>query len=173
VKLLHFDPGANTGWALVEEVGSKIVLLKTGTFHFDSTTFSLDAFAPLAEADAVSIETIQFVYPKEFQANRKGIPARMATNLVETGRLEVRIEMEARRRGKTVLTFAERAWRQRIFGWDADASAVKKRLTLLMMNVPVRSNEHERDAMGGALYAVQTLRLERAAKRAQRSGTGT
>lgn len=164
--VISFDPGVVTGIAVTRLDKGKSTLIECSSVSIIdaddwSNWFALKSSFGVLEHSVVAIESVQKVFPKEYNASgMKGIPARMATNLVETARVEERIAAAAKKNGFYVVTCAEREWRTGLFGRGASAAMVKLRLPLLCAGIPKRTNIHVRDAIGVGLFCAQKYRLE-------------
>ncbi len=169
--VISFDPGVETGIAFINLSKDNTHLIECCSesiidadswdswFHLKLNTVTMRHFS--VNGIVVAIETVKNVYPKVKTASGfKGIPARMATNLVETARIEERIAAAAKKNGFYVVTCAEREWRTGLFGRGASAAIVKQRLPFLCTGIPKQTNIHKRDAIATGLFCEKKYRLE-------------
>ena len=146
--VLGYDPGAATGWSVVD--CSKPAAPRLVSFGVaDGAPEEL----PVGAIGLVAVETVVSVYSRE----RFG--AGMATALVNAARIEGRIIEMAKRAGIAVVQCTAGDWRKALTGKRAPSDAEVKARLGLRLALP-RCSAHVRDAVGVAIYCAERRRLE-------------
>lgn len=145
---LGLDPGVACGLAVVEvpRIGA-VRWLALGTIRTSPETM-LRAQLAKFPVDVVAIEMAPCVYP------RTRFGPSMATAIANAAALGGKLFATAQMLGFTAVEVSAPAWRAALVGRaNASDRAIKAALTLRLGGRMPRANEHERDAMGAAIYA--------------------
>jgi Holliday junction resolvasome RuvABC endonuclease subunit len=160
MRVLGWDPGSRwIAWALLDVPPCGPALyLDRGTLDTDP----LGAGSPLwklseLRVQHVAVELVAKVY------NRPGFSTDMASELAKTERVGGLIVGAARMLHFTWSEPAAPEWRKQLCGdRQAEDSLIQTVIEARVQGLPKRTNKHERDAMGVAIYAGITQQLQRA-----------
>lgn len=155
MRVLGLDPGATTGWGVIELPGASSGLPRVvacGSFRVENERAGDDALADLLDAlpldSVIAVECIEgMAYPAKGGGivpsllRAKGVEARM--------RRTCDIWLAPRR----TLDLPAGVWKRALFGKNnVDDSLVARLLPMHLRDIP-RTNEHARDALGLAVAA--------------------
>ena len=164
--VIGIDPGSSHPAFGVVEDGKRAIafgMLRLGE--------EADHFAALLIAhrpDLVAIEKVLRVHPV-MRNGKPGISTTQTLALYNTGYVAGGLEQVARARGIKVVTFAAEEWRKAIVGnAKADNATIDRalRLRLAGFPAPLKSNNHERDALGVAAFGCLRAKLGGIVRRA-------
>lgn len=147
IRVLGFDPGSKQcGWSLADCTGPRPIYLDGGecAATWEETGDIMSRCAPTM----IAIESIVI-----YGASDDRHTFRMKA-LAETAYVAGLIHGAARSRALWVTELAARDWRKRLIGSPHSTDArIKSTLQVLVANLPKRTNEHVRDALGLAIAA--------------------
>ena len=148
--VLGIDPGAVTGWCLLDLAPSRPRWLDGGSFRGPL------AWLPMwSLAEFVAVESVAGVFP------RAGFGTGMATALLHAAELGGRILGQCQVRGVATQQASALEWRRGIVGSAQASDARVKAVLELRVDAMPRTNAHARDAAGVALFCGQRARLAR------------
>lgn len=152
--VLAFDPGKTIGCALVDFsftprplIRATSALTETEIAH----TLATELHCADRENFIVAVEVNETYATRERDFN--------PVHLVRAGRIAGEIIGHARALGARVVTFSAHEWRRAIVGSRTPTDAQIKATIARLVDISKRSNNHERDAIGVALYAERLTRL--------------
>lgn len=167
MKALAFDPGKHAGWAVADlaAAGARGVAVACGILdrgiadgRDERVAEGIDLIARHCP-DLVLVETVDFVVARE----RFG--ADMAGHLVRAARLGGRLFQAAIDHGFEAQEVSAEEWRRALTGTgQPENKAIAEVIRLRYANWPAKSNNHERDAAGLALYGADRAMRRRAAR---------
>lgn len=156
-RVIAFDPGPTTcGYAIAEhgrDAGNRVRFLAGGEVSSDAAMLG-QTLGCGAGVDAVCVETpAGYVYEK-FRG----------PTLIETARVAERIAILAGVRGTRVVQMSAAQWRKALCSKaNADDKRIKRAVQMVTTDLPSRTNEHLRDALGLAIVVLWNPRLLEAA----------
>ena len=156
--VIGIDPGATIGLAAVTGAGD--YLASSSADDLDVALEFVRRWSQTIGADKVllAIESVKQVYPRE------RFTSKMATALLLAERQVGEIVATARHIGLDVLEVTAAQWRRAVVGGKSPSDArIKAVVSRVVKGMPTRSNAHERDALGCAVFGarwwkVQTLK---------------
>ena len=165
--VLGFDPGAWTGYAVVDLSPRLPMVLQSGKLRGDQMDGSelIDAATKGLNValDLIAVEKVIGVYP------RAGFSPPMATALANATRIEGRILEAASHRRIHSSTCSASEWRYAILGDARPSDALVKSALDRRVQSRGKMNAHSRDAVGTALFCGMRSKLQVVSKR---SGAG-
>ena len=165
MRSIGFDPGKHAGWTALElpRAGARANLLGRGILSrgiADGIDHRVEEALELMlrfEIDLVGVEAVDFV------VGRKGFGPNMAGHLMRAARLGARIYQVALDHGFAAENVTAELWRRWLVGSpQADNPAIAATMRVRIADGSSRSNNHERDGSGVALFVA-----ERALRRAR------
>ena len=158
MRAFGIDPGtAKSGAALVDLGRPQPYLIE---YAWMANADIRDWLAEV-EADVIGIETPDEVHGRGEMT--KAAIFGLGTNLTKLGKIAVDMARDGSARGIPTYRFTARQWRRQVpraRGGVGD-KAVAEWLRVYLDGLPARTNEHQRDAMGCALWAGKLWRMER------------
>lgn len=160
--VLGFDPGAWTGYAVVDLSTSMPQVIQAGKVRADEmggVDFIDKAMRGLElKVDLVAVEKVAFVYP------RAGFSTSMATAIASATRVEGRILEAALNRQIPTKVCAAAEWRRALTGSPSPSDALVKSTLSLRIQSEQRLNAHSRDAVGVAVFCGMSKRISDSTK---------
>lgn len=169
--VLGIDPGSSHPAYGVVEDGKRVIdfgMLRLGEEAEHLYSLLHAAFIHGRSPDLVAIEKVVHVHPV-VRNGKPGISTTQTLALYNTGYVAGGLEQVARARGIKVVTFAAEEWRKAIVGnAKADNATIDRalRLRLAGFPAPLKSNNHERDALGVAAFGCLRAKLGGIVRRA-------
>lgn len=156
-----FDPGAHCGVAVVaiNDIGAlppRVVLCQALPSDGSGGTPESLLASMTPKPDLVALESVKAIYPRA----RFGVS--MANAIQEATRMEERLAACAKELGIPSVRYTAAEWRRWLTTRANPSNAVIHRAlrhASRVLDLPKRSNEHGRDALGLALFAAQKHRL--------------
>jgi len=143
------DPGAVNGIAVLDMAGPTPRILSLGSCRDPRAVLEMAAWRPVL----VAVESVSAVF------SRARFGAGMASALVNTARIEGQVLEHYRGLGIQVATCSAAEWRRALTGSGTARDARIKVVLGMRGLLPGRTNAHERDAIGVALFAWQRARV--------------
>lgn len=170
VRTLGWDPGSRrVGWALLDVPDrGPAVHIRSGLLDLQEQDVLFSPGSPLLTMREdgvlhVAVEQVRQV------VEREGFSISMAAELAKSERVGGLIVGAARILGMQWSEPSAPAWRQSLCGQrQASDGLIKTIMEARVHGLPVRTNSHQRDAMGVAIYAGIGAQLVVAQRRASR-----
>ena len=156
--VLGFDVGAETGTCeLLVDVPQKPVVLARHETMREPWRWLRDRLGPgrfgKPPVDLVAIEAPGQVFA------RPGFGVTMASALADSREVVGRLKERAEEHGVAWVVVTRGEWTRRLAKYNASDAEAKAAIYARLQNAPTRSNSHERDAMGAAIFAAQRAML--------------
>ena len=167
--ILGFDPGAWTGFAIIDMRESTPVVIHAGKIRaeaLDGRELIEKALGVIAPPSLVAVEKIVSVYP------RAGFSTPMATAIANATRIEGRILEAASNHKMKSACCTAKEWRAALLGDAQPTDAMVKSVLERRLKYLGRVSAHARDAAGVALFCGLRFKHEAAKLGAKRSGAG-
>lgn len=145
--VLGFDPGATTGWAYLEVSLAAATWIAAGAERDPSEL--LHRVQTTATLDLVALERVATVFPRD----RFGTA--MARDLAHASWIGGEIAGAVRMLRRAVAECEATEWRKALVGATSPSDAKITRALRMHLRLPARSNAHERDAAGVALFCAR------------------
>lgn len=162
IKALGLDPGKRTGWGVIELAGALETVVAFGELDPLDPVADLRRLLAEHQPGRVGIEIVKRVHPVR-RGEHVGISTDQAQSLYDAGLLAGELKGEAARAGVRVDPFSAEAWRGALILKEqpSNAEIEDKLRARLSASFPARrkSNDHERDAIGIALWAALRARI--------------
>jgi len=165
VIVLGIDPGKTTGWAMVED-GARLLAFGVLATGDEEAHLAELIKRPAIPPSLVVVEMAGEIHPVR-RKGFAGISTDQATALLRAGEIGAGLLCEAKHCGVERERVTSEEWRRAICeDAQADNATIETalRLRLARMPPPRKSNNHERDAMGVALFGFLRWNLRRANK---------
>lgn len=164
-RALGIDPGKITGWGLVELLPRERVLA-FGVLDQADPPAHLRELLREHRPELVGVEVVERVHPV-VRSGINGISTDQALALYCSGLLAGTLLAEARFANVQRIHVTAERWRSALAGKEtASNAAIEQALRLRLAGFPAprKSNEHERDGIGVALFSLLDWRLRAGAR---------
>lgn len=153
--VLACDPGATTGWAIVDMTGARPRIVSCGHWRAKPETLTEMHEIATEHFDLVAVESVQKMY------YRDRFSAAMATAIQNATRIEERILAAARARNiPTAICTAAEARAAIAGARNASDARIKMALQRQVDGLPKRTSSHARDAIVTGIFCGRRHRVE-------------